>query len=488
MSLRHAELQAVAAELSEKLSGAFVQKAWVPLPRLCYLDLRQVGRSVMVCLSAQPELVRLSVAVERFPSPPSPPAFQRWLRQEVVGAKLLAVTVAPADRVVRLEFEKGGEPRALVLEPRGNSGLLVLLGRDERVLASAEALPGRTDLRPGGAYTPVPGVLSPEALALPSRLSPDLSPNSTTAFPLAEAAEALYSGKEKGKRADEVRRRLLAPLKAKVARVARTLEKVRAEANRQGAAEEHRRVGELLAQNLYRLARGARTVRLTEYTDEGAREVEVPLDPKRSPKEEVEWHFNKYRRLLRGSEAAGKRLVELEAELAEAKQHLEALSQTADEELLARGDAAAHARPAERGPQVARPYKEYLSARGDRIWVGKSSEGNDALTFKVARPFDLWLHARGVPGSHVVVPLQREQELPQELLLDAAHLALHHSLSKGEPRGEVIYTYARFVKKMKGGGPGQVIYTREKSFLVRMEPERLHRLLESRNTGAPEEP
>jgi len=484
MSLRHAELSAVAAELSEALAGGFVQKAWVPLARLCYLDVRQVGRSVLLCLSAQPELLRLSVASERFPSPPEPPAFQRWLRQEGVGAKLISVQVAPADRLIRLELEKGGEPRTLVLEPRGNSGFFVLLGRDGRVLSAAESIPGRADLRPGGAYTPASTGLSPEALALSSRLSPD----SDQPFPLSQAAETLLAGKEKGKRAEELRRRLLAPLKAKVARAQRTLEKVRAEANRQEAAEEHKRVGELLAQNLYRLARGAHSVRLTEYTDAGPREVEVPLEPKRSPKEEVEWHFHKYRRLLRGSEAAGRRLVVLEAELAEARQQLEALSQATEESLLSQEDASPKARPVERGPQVARPYKEYFSSRGERIWVGKSSEGNDALTFRVAKPFDLWLHARGVPGSHVVVPLQREQELPQELLLDAAHLALHQSLSKGEPRGEVIYTHARFVKKRKGGGPGQVTYTREKSFWVRIEPERLQRLLESRNAVTLEEP
>lgn len=485
MSLRHSELALVAAELHEKLAGAFVQKAWAPLPKLCYLDLRQVGRSVLLCLSAQPELARLSVATERFPSPPEPPPFQRWLRQELVGAKLAAVAVEPLERRVRLSFEKGGEPRALALELRGNSGVLVLLGRDERVLAAAEAVPGRADLRPGGSYAPPAGELSEEARALSSRLAPDAA----RAFPVAEAAEALYAGKERGKRAEEIRRRLLAPLKAKVARVQRTLEKVRGEANRQGAAEEHRRVGELLAQNLYRLQRGARSVKLTEYTDEGPREVEVPLDPARSPKDEVEWHFNKYRRLTRGSEAAGRRLRELERELEEAKRQLEAVAKAAEEELLGREDAARlSARPAERGPQVARPYKELLSTRGERILVGKNSAGNDALTFKVARPYDLWLHARGVPGSHVVVPLARDAELKQELLLDAAHLALHHSQLKGEPRGEVIYTYARFVRKAKGGGPGQVLYTREKSFLVRVEPERLKRLLESREPAPGEEP
>jgi predicted ribosome quality control (RQC) complex YloA/Tae2 family protein len=119
---------------------------------------------------------------------------------------------------------------------------------------------------------------------------------------------------------------------------------------------------------------------------------------------------------------------------------------------------------------------------GQRIWVGRGSEDNDALTFKVAKPFHLWLHARGQPGSHVVVPLEKGMEVAQEVLLDAAHLALHHSGAKGEPRGEVSYVPVKFIRKVKGGAPGQVLFSREKTFMVRMEPERLERLLKTRHT------
>jgi predicted ribosome quality control (RQC) complex YloA/Tae2 family protein len=77
----------------------------------------------------------------------------------------------------------------------------------------------------------------------------------------------------------------------------------------------------------------------------------------------------------------------------------------------------------------------------------------------------------------VVVPLPRSAELPPDLLLDAAHLALHHSELKGETQGEVSYTHVKFVRKVKGGAPGQVTYTREKTFWLRVEADRLARLL-----------
>jgi predicted ribosome quality control (RQC) complex YloA/Tae2 family protein len=101
------------------------------------------------------------------------------------------------------------------------------------------------------------------------------------------------------------------------------------------------------------------------------------------------------------------------------------------------------------------------------------------LTFKASRPHDVWLHARGVGGSHVVVPLEKGEDISQELLLDAAHLALHHSQAKGEPRGEVAYTRVKYVRRVKGGAAGQVTYSQEKTFVVRVEPARLDRLARS---------
>ncbi len=118
MSLRPAELEQVVAEVSARLSGAVVQKAWCPLPRLAYLELRVPGRSFLLCLCAEGELARLSVAADRFPTPGEPAPFQRWLRQELTGFKLRAARWREAERVVELDFhrEEDQGTRRLVLE------------------------------------------------------------------------------------------------------------------------------------------------------------------------------------------------------------------------------------------------------------------------------------------------------------------------------------------------------------------------------------
>jgi predicted ribosome quality control (RQC) complex YloA/Tae2 family protein len=302
--------------------------------------------------------------------------------------------------------------------------------------------------------------------------------------PFAEAAERLLGERDRKSRAESIRRRLAQPYRARLKRSGKTLEKVRVEAARGPDAEEHRRVGELLTQNLHRLRRGAAEATLTAYTETGVEEVKVKLDPKRTPKEEVDWRFHQYKRLLRGVEQARRREAELAREVAQAHAALEQLERMDEAALLAQAEVL-HVPAGEAGPPEGRPYKEYVGHAGQRIWVGRGSEDNDTLTFKVARPYHLWLHARGLPGSHVVVPLEKGMEVSQEVLLDAAHQALHHSGAKGEPRGEVSYVPVKFIRKVKGGAPGQVLYSREKTFLVRMEPERLERLLKTRHTEPP---
>ncbi|MFB1481743.1 NFACT RNA binding domain-containing protein [Corallococcus sp. RDP092CA] len=479
MSLRPVEFGEVVAEVAARLVGAVAQKAWCPLPRLAYLELRVPGRSVVLCLCAEGELSRLSVAEDRFPTPGEPAPFQRWLRQELTGFKLQAARYLEDSRAVVLEFEREEVRRRLVLEVGAPGGLLLLSDNGRVLMLSGEGFGPRRNLYPGAQWS-APEPVSPEALAKGRAQPSRLEPREGDALPRLQAAERVLGRKDRASRADAIRRRLAQPYRARLKRSSRTLEKVRAEAERGPEAEKHRQVGELLAQNLHRLQRGASQVTLTAYTEEGMEEVQVKLDPKRTPREEADWHFHQYRRLLRGVEQARHREAELAREVAHAQTALAQIEAMDDAALLAQVEVL-QVSQAEEGPKGGLPFKEYVGHGGARIWVGRGSEDNDALTFKVARPWHLWLHARGLPGSHVVVPLEKHAEVPQEVLLDAAHLALHHSGAKGEPRGEVSYLPVKFVRKLKGAAPGQVTYAREKTFVVRMEPERLERLLRSRH-------
>nr|MDP9107366.1 NFACT RNA binding domain-containing protein [Candidatus Eremiobacteraeota bacterium] len=96
---------------------------------------------------------------------------------------------------------------------------------------------------------------------------------------------------------------------------------------------------------------------------------------------------------------------------------------------------------------------------GARIYVGRSPRENVEVTFKIARPEDLWFHARGIPGSHVVLQTAPGSAPHDDDLAAAADLAATHSKARNAPRVEVDYTERKYVRKQRDAGPGMVWYT-----------------------------
>jgi predicted ribosome quality control (RQC) complex YloA/Tae2 family protein len=133
-----------------------------------------------------------------------------------------------------------------------------------------------------------------------------------------------------------------------------------------------------------------------------------------------------------------------------------------------------------RGQQAkAPPFRTFHARSGDRILVGRGAQQNDALTFQVARPHDLWLHAKERAGAHVIAPLVKGHACPPELLVDAAHLAAHFSESREEAVVDVQYAERRHLRKPRGSAPGLVVVDREKVIALRKDGAILRALLES---------
>jgi len=105
------------------------------------------------------------------------------------------------------------------------------------------------------------------------------------------------------------------------------------------------------------------------------------------------------------------------------------------------------------------------SQDGLLILVGKNSRQNEEVTFRRAAPHDLWLHVRGAPGAHVIVKTGR-REVPEATLRQAAQLAAYYSQARGSARVDVAYTERRYVRPIKGAGPGLVTYTQERTIRV----------------------
>lgn len=481
MSLGAEEIAQVVAEL-QPLVGGTVQKIYAPTPRAAILELRVPGATHQLLVSAEPDETRLHRATARPPSPPVPLPIQNLLRAHLLPARLAAIEALPGERIVRLRFDTPRGARTLVGELTGRHGNLLLLGADDRVLGLAAPSPSTTRaLLPGHPWTPPP---PPPPRAGPPPRARFGAGVGEGVFPISAAIEALYAPRSRERALADRRREAARGIAAARKRVESALHKLEDEASRAARAEDLRRYGDLLKTVVGRVPRGADGVRVTEYTEAGAEEVFVPLRPELSAKANLERYYKDYRRMR----TAQTRIAERRAQLHAQRERLQALAaalNAADTEAtideVARQAAAVGARPKRQG-QKARdearpPYRAFVSATGRPIWVGRGAKENDRLTFKVARGNDLWVHARGLPGAHVVVPVARGAAVDPETLLDACALAAHYSGAKGEAVAEIAHTQVRHVRKPKGSTPGAVLYVQEKVLPYRHDPARIERLL-----------
>lgn len=232
--------------------------------------------------------------------------------------------------------------------------------------------------------------------------------------------------------------------------------------------------GELLTASLHQVEKGAKAITLDDYYTGGTLLVE--LDETLSPAQNAQRYFKKYKKAHTARKLAGdqkeKALLDIR-QLEEALYFLEdaASSQEISEIRSALSDSGLLRREtgakAKRRDKPSRPLKT-VSDQGFIIQIGRNSTQNEAL-LKSAAMDDLWLHARDIPGSHVIISSAGKQA-PMETILLAAKLACYYSKARGA-QTQVDYTKRRFVKKTPGGGPGLVHYTGEKSLLVSMSAQ-----------------
>ncbi len=220
--------------------------------------------------------------------------------------------------------------------------------------------------------------------------------------------------------------------------------------------------GELLHTYGYGLAEGSRQLEaLNYYTNEM---VTIPLDPTLDAKENAQKYFDKYGKLKRTYEALTDLIQETKAEI----DHLESIAaaldiaQTEDdlvqikEELMEYGYIR-RKRTDKKAKIKSKPF-HYISSDGYHMYVGKNNYQNEELTFKFATGNDWWFHAKGIPGSHVIVKTNNEEDLPDRMFEEAGRLAGYYSSGRDSDKLEIDYLQKKNVKKPGGSAPGFVVY------------------------------
>ena len=288
-------------------------------------------------------------------------------------------------------------------------------------------------------------------------------------FPTANAAaDAYYAEVAQARETAVLRQQVKSRITALLKKERHTLENVGGDEERlveglQGAAR-----GETLKENLGSLRKGMDSFR------------DIPLDPAKTPVE----NMNRYFRLARKAKGATEIVRKRKREVAESVYYLESLegqledARTRDDVIAVRQELSSsfpsRAKPSakKRGarkdaPRPVIPQVEKVAFRGYAILVGRNNVGNDRIVKELSAPDDLWLHAQGIPGSHVLVKRLAGKEVPREVVEEAARLAVLHSKAKGSRNVPVFLAEARHVSKFKGAKPGLVRIAKYSTVSVR---------------------
>lgn len=233
--------------------------------------------------------------------------------------------------------------------------------------------------------------------------------------------------------------------------------------------ETYKLYGELLHTYGYGAKPGAKSLEaLNYYTGET---IKIPLDPTLTASENAKKYFDRYGKLKRTYET----LSELTVQVKEEIDHLESIAASLDiaeqesdlveikEELIAAGYIRRKG-GTKKEKITSRPF-HYISSDGFHMYVGKNNFQNDELTFKFAVGNDWWFHAKGQPGSHVIVRTEGA-ELPDSTFEEAARLAAHYSRGRGQEKVEIDYVEKKHVKKPNGAKPGFVVYYTNYSMMI----------------------
>ncbi|MBN2530967.1 MAG: DUF814 domain-containing protein [Deltaproteobacteria bacterium] len=479
MSFSTSEINVVTDTLNHALSNTLVRKVISPAAgnRIC-LELRGPGKNHYLQICVAHSFCSIGRVEQKPKAAEVPVAFVMLLRKMCINCAVTRVAQLNNDRIVSITLTRNNVDLVLLCELAGRHANLFLLDTNGVILGMLHA--NQSHRR---------HLIAKEPYQLPASPPPQTKQNSRVES--GDGADiklmTLYAQIERDAVISQKRiaanRAVTALLKKQKALV----ENLTRDQQKAAQADNLKSDAYIVQANLQKIARGTKRFDTTDF--EG-NPISITLNPILSAVENMQAMFEKAGRLGRATAKIDERLQNAmieEENLESIKREIVDAPPDALDDLLGRlsqinRQVVQRARKRTQTP-VRLPYRQYPIFGAHTARVGKSSKDNDALTLRHATPNDLWLHVRGVPGSHVVVPLGRGEDPTPDLLVDAAHLAAHFSSARNDDHVEIIYTRRKYVQKPKGAAPGSVRLLKEKTFVLKVEPNRLRQLLSDQWSG-----
>ena len=298
---------------------------------------------------------------------------------------------------------------------------------------------------------------------------------------VSQALERYFGARDQQDRINQKSASMVKLLKGQIERCEKKLAQQEEDLSSAARMDEYRIMGEIINANLWQLKKGQTEATLPNFYDENGGSMTIPLDNQLPPVQNAQRYFKKYQKARTTREIAAeqkektlKELDYLEGTLLDVGKCIgESELEEIRQDLMRAGYIRKGVnRRQQKALPKSKPY-HYRSTDGIDIYVGKNAAQNDRLTGD-ARPNETWLHAKDMPGSHVII--RKEGEIPRQTLLEAAILAAWYSKGQNSSGVPIDYTLRRYVKKPGGAAPGMVIYTNQRTLFMTVSESDVRRI------------
>ncbi|HPR17944.1 MAG TPA: NFACT RNA binding domain-containing protein [Candidatus Cloacimonadota bacterium] len=392
--------------------------------------------------------------------------------QKLADARLQELHISDDDRIIFCKFGlidvfNQHQEYTLILEliPRYQNIILIqnnLIVDCLKKVSFAENT--QRQILPGLIYSPPPSGFKvvKKAVVYPLKINEKLKliPAESGGFERINAAfEALYYDGFLIKRKEQLIQKQAAILHKQIDQKQRKLEKLEAELASTSQESEWLQKAELLKANLHLIKTGMKQIAVKNYFQDDFPEIEIALDETKTPRQNMDNFFKKYRKARDGKNKISQQIEITANEIDKLQKQLDQqgtnvfLSEKNNSQQLAESV----------------PTENYKKLKVDENWeiyIGRTSRENDFLTTKLAKPHDWWFHTRIFRGTHVILRNLRKNELPENLKLLCCRLAAYYSKAKKSGNVPVDFTEIRYVRKPRGAVPGYVTYTNQKTLYV----------------------
>lgn len=506
---------AVCRELKTLLPGAKIEKVTQPESDQIVLLLRTSEGRFKLLLDISSQGSRVQLTDLDFENPQEPPVFCMLLRKHIQGGRVTGVYQVDNERIIVLEIETVNElgysvNKELVAETMGKySNIILLDGETKKIIDAAkrisidqnryrQILPGLTYVQPPKgnlANTLGYGPSTRQAVEMgadPQRCIPTVWLDENGGVKdvhvidlpqyrgvygeksfesIGAALDFFYKNKFETNRVSQKAANFVRQVNVIIEKHELKKSRLLDEIKKSEESDIYRIKGELLNANIHLVQPGAKSVDVISYYD--GQPVTIELDERLSAAKNAQSYFKKYSKLKSSKKEKLAQLSECEEELAYLETVAAEISlaesyaelDVIKEELYAQGFIRIN--KAEKRNKKSRPQpRKFALSDGRTVLVGRSNTENDYITFKMAQKGDIWMHAKDIHGSHLVLQMDGEEPSAEDIY-EAAAIAAWYSKAKDSDNVPVDYVPIKYVKKPAGARPGMVIFTNNRTVWIR---------------------